>query len=79
MWWLYELINFDGSLYRYAYSTESKDLDGIIEHDIRSGETSLIRACAADQDYEKAKARALYKFNWVIKEEFPAHKMVACG
>lgn len=78
MWWLFELDKDEQNVFLYKYSRESKELDGMIEHDKLSQTTRVLSACRVDVD-EDYVADAAIKFYHVIKAGFPVRKIVACG
>ena len=78
MRWYYKLLRKDGNQYFYAYSTESKEYDGIIFYDTEAGEPIMIQACA-DDDNDFSKAWALRHFYIIIRENFPDELSVCIG
>ena len=80
MWWLFVLLEHDGDIYRYSYSRENRDLDGIIEFNTKSKKAKLTTPCAFDNERPKAQERTIGKFvYYVVEAGLPARKMVACG
>lgn len=80
MWWLFELLEKIGSLYRYAYSCEDRSLDGIVEYDENTKEVVLTKPCSYDADSKWAQNRSTGKFiSYVVEENLPNRRMIACG
>lgn len=79
MWLLYQLIEETDTIYRYAYSRETNDLDGIIVYDKKTGETTVEKPCAKDKGIKFSINHAAESFEFVIDEGFPARRMVAFG
>ena len=79
MWWQFQKIFEDERLVRYAYSLESKELDGIMQYD-RKGETvTIIQPCKGDGDSEWSQTRSARKMFLLAEEGFPERRQVACG
>lgn len=50
MWLLYKLLEETDTIYKYAYSRETYDLDGIIVYDKKTGMTIVEKPCLKDKD-----------------------------
>ena len=79
MWWLFQKKEEQEGLIKYAYSRESRDLDGIVVFDLSRDEIRVEAPCAADQDKPKAQEHAIEKAYLIQREGFPDKRFIACG
>lgn len=82
MRWYFKLIEKTPAFYRYAYSRESKILDGVIVHFLSSKSTGIEKPCANDEGKTQSYSRevAIQKFDrFVVEENFPEERSVCCG
>ena len=77
-WW-HVLKEQTEDVYVYAYSCESRDLDGIIEYRKNAEEPVMVKPCSADEGSDWAIRRALRQFYCVIREGFPPERHVCSG
>ena len=78
MWWLFEKISDTAKTALYAYSRETRDLDGQIIIDKRTREIMLLRPCASDCDSQFSQDKAIEKAYIMIRLNYPDHWQVAC-
>ena len=79
MQWWYELIEKTENTYVYAYSCESRALDGIIVYYIDTEEWEMVKESATDEGLEWCLDRSLRHFCKVVDEGFPKTRHVCCG
>lgn len=77
--WLFKLIEHSGKVYRYAYSCESKNLDGVILYSASTGKAVIEKESAYDEGYDFLKRRSLRSFQKVIESDFPEVLSVCVG
>ena len=79
MWWLFEKRSESGQYVEYAYSRESRNLDGRVRV-FRTGERAeMLQACGVDVEDEASQAWAVTKALRLAREGFPDRRMVAVG
>lgn len=79
MWWQYKLIEKTAEKVVYAYSRESKKLDGLVEYWFATEERVMVRPCAADAGSKLGERCALEHLGHLIREDFPEERQVATG
>ena len=79
MRWYYKLIEETPMYYRYVYSRESKDYDGVIIYFKATENVKLEIPCAIDKDSDHGKECACEHFWKVVKDNFPEERSVCCG
>lgn len=79
MRWYYKLIENTPMYYKYAYSRESKEYDGIIIYYKRTEQIVLEQACSIDKDSDSGKEAACDHFWRVVQDNFPDERSVCCG
>ena len=79
MHWWFELIEKTENTYVYAYSRQSRLLDGIIVYYIDTEEWEMTRESVTDEGKDSFLDWSLEKFCWVVDEGFPASRHVCCG
>lgn len=79
MRWYFKMLEKTPMYYRYAYSRESKDLDGEIIYFIATKEARIEKPCLADKDSQLKAKTAIDHFWTVVKEKFPYERSVCCG
>lgn len=79
MWWLYKLIKSDKSVYEYAYSRESNNLDGRLVYDSSTGDITVTKRESKDSKSVFCEEKAIEHFYTVIKNGLPEEYQVACG
>lgn len=79
MWWIFDKISQIGDVVLYAYSRESRDLDGRISINQNSKEITLVRPCAADFNSAFNQEVAVEKAWRIIALGYPDHRQIACG
>lgn len=79
MWWYYEKRFENDEYIDYAYSRESRDLDGLIRLDKKAKVSYVVTPCGKDKDHESY-ADASLEFVYILVEEgFPKTRFVATG
>lgn len=79
MRWYYKMLEKTPAYYRYAYSRESKDYDGIIVYYIATGKAEIEKPCAVDSDSKLKAQSAIDHFWFVVDDGFPDERSVCCG
>ena len=79
MWILYQRIEKKENTYRYAYSRESRELDGIIMYDTDDDTTIIEKPCAKDMGSKFAIMNTIENFDLIIEEGFPEKRFAAFG
>lgn len=78
MRWRYKFLDCNNNVYRYAYSYESDELDGVIVCDANTEDIWIEKAAAKDTS-EFFKERSISHFYFVMKDGFPDERSVCCG
>lgn len=79
MWLLFHLLESGNGVFRYAYSRENRNLDGIILYRKDTEELILERPCSADANSRFSQKNAKEAFGTIVREEFPIERMIAYG
>lgn len=79
MRWYYKIIEKTPAYYRYAYSRESKDYDGVIIYYIATGEAIVEKPCIGDAESKAKMESAIAHFWYVVDDAFPEERSVCCG
>ena len=79
MWWWFEKLEENKEFIVYAYSRESYQADGRIEINKKTEEIQLMQPCAEDADSSFAQRKAREKSYWMIMENYPDRRQIACG
>ena len=78
MRWRYKLLEHKDGIYRYAYSHESDELDGVMVYDANTEDLWIEKAAAKDTN-KFFEERSISHFYFVIKDGFPDERSVCCG
>ena len=79
MWWMFDKISQIDDAVLYAYSRESRDLDGRISINPITKEITLVQPCAADSGSAFNQEAAVEKAWRIIALGYPDHRQIACG
>ena len=76
---MFEKLSENGNIVLYAYSRESRDLDGRITINKDTHEITLQRAYSKDAGSAFAEEKAIEKAWYIIDLGYPDHRQIACG
>lgn len=79
MHWWYKCVERTDDGYVYAYSRESRALDGLIKYSLADGSAQIIRESDTDCGSARMLERSLTHFELIVREGFPKERHVCCG
>lgn len=79
VWWYFVKQYEDETTVTYAYSRESRSLDGEISISKKTGFASMVKPCFSDNENTFAIDKVLSKVFYLVKDGFPDKRQIACG
>ena len=79
MWWFFSKQSETDGTVLYAYSRESRELDGMLAINQHTQAIEVVHPCARDAGSSFAISKVVEKAYRLIAKDYPSQIQIACG